>query len=94
MKRTIFCDKCNKQSKPYTLPSYSDGLPDSWYVISFQIDHTDHRKYILCSSCSVDLGVNKKKGESDREYREDIADRLLDIIRDIVSEEIQNTQGE
>jgi len=81
MRKTIhICDRCKKEE---TIDDY--GEPKGWKTITVQFDNKAYISYyLLCPECLEKLGIKEKISAETREERVSLADRLLDIVQEIV----------
>ena len=73
------CDCCGAVKLDPT-----DGYLQSskWETIIFQTNSYNGKSYHVCPKCQPKLGISVRMGEQKKQ--EDIANRLLDIIQEIV----------
>ena len=79
------CDKCGKNSTQKKGESAS--TPPGWYLLAFKMGYgySSTVYYDICAECRISLGIPDSKPE------ENVADRLIEILSEIVQDEIANT---
>ena len=85
-KRVIFtCDKCGVEESSVGTTT----LPKDWQEVSLVISTYDKRAYALCFNCRVKLGlVTQWTEESVTIVNKNIAEKLLEVIEEVVSKSI------
>jgi hypothetical protein len=81
MRKTIhICDRCKKEE---IIDTY--GEPKGWKTITVQFDNKTYVSYYsVCPECLEKLGIKEKINTETKEERVTLADRLLDIVQEIV----------
>ena len=80
----ITCDKCGKVGI-----SAKYSIPKGWYTLTYKVSSSDYVyantvEKDLCDICCKALGI-KVKAHEDKQ-REDIGERLVEILSEIVGE--------
>ena len=80
MTKTInICDRCKKEE----ITNY--GYPTGWKTIELKFDSRYVASYyLLCKNCLEKIGIVETKKEETIEKEKPLAERLLDIIEEIV----------
>jgi len=74
------CDRCGKIGD---VPTQLSAVPHRWRAIVFTYNHKGQRMvYDLCPTCCTALKIKSVGAEVD------IKDRLLEIIEEIVSQQV------
>ena len=79
------CDRCKTES----IAVNSDYELKEWKQITYSVGYNRHVGYDVCPDCLESLGLNIKDYE---EQEKTIADRLFEIIEEIVSDTLPNNQ--
>lgn len=80
----ITCDKCGKVGI-----SSKYNIPEGWYILTYKVSSSDYTypntvEKDLCDSCCKTLGIKVNAPEDKR--REDIGERLVEILSELVGE--------
>lgn len=81
MTKTIYiCDRCKKEE----ITKF--GNPDGWKTIDIKLSNINYAAsyYLLCKDCSEKIGLIDSKKEDKTSKEKPLAERLLDIIEEIV----------
>lgn len=93
---TAKCDKCGKTEEQTCSGAYGYGPSfnrdkNGWNSIKLTISQYNERHFLLCSECQKELGIVRTENGSKKETDvETLADRLLNVISEIVAEQISN----
>ena len=82
---TAICDKCKKEETQNS--KYFDEGKNDWKEVTLQISHYQKKPYFFCVDCQKELGLYQEKEHSEPTVSS-VADRLFDIIAEIVAEQI------
>jgi len=80
------CDKCSKMQSQEKATS-NRILPDGWFALTYSVGYgTSKRRYDICPDCRVAMGLP----EDYKEATQYAGDKLVEIISDIATEQIDN----
>lgn len=87
MKKIIYvCDKCKKETMDFTKLW---NKSDSWKEVTIKWGQYSEEKMLLCNECCEKLGIpvmKKANDLSDKQDTKNTAQKLYDIITEIVEE--------
>lgn len=84
--RIYKCDRCEIEAR---IKMYGESFPDGWADIQIKIRKGNYinydRAYLLCPDHANKAGL-ARKDINETEYDETLADKLINVIREIVLE--------
>jgi protein-arginine kinase activator protein McsA len=95
-KHFAICDNCGKEEALESEYRSAMGKPNDFAKIHFNVDSSSmyrrlDKVYLLCPQCLVDLKIinpEEKGGNAPGGFRS-VEDRLLEIVRELVQESVE-----